>query len=205
MHCAATGQGGDLAATGHLQIVMIDQRLFQAGAAHQRAVIAQQCDGLVTQRLQQRRALIHIELEAAKAVIRHALIKAHRVLIAHQQAVFLCRYAHIGRGVGMEHRIDFRSRLEDAGVDDQPAADVARSVLQWCAIEVEFLQAGGGDFLEHHVARLEQQALRLVGQAQRHMHIRQVVEAEMRQHPVHHGQVHARLPFFRTDRITQRG
>jgi predicted amidohydrolase YtcJ len=34
-------QGGDLAATGHLQIVMIDQRLFQAGAAHQRAVIAQ--------------------------------------------------------------------------------------------------------------------------------------------------------------------
>ena len=49
MHCAAPGQGGDLAATGHLQIVMIDQRLFQAGAAHQRPVIAQQRNGLVTQ------------------------------------------------------------------------------------------------------------------------------------------------------------
>ena len=47
MHCTAPGQGGDLAATGHLQIVMIDQRLFQAAAAHQRTMIAQQGDGFV--------------------------------------------------------------------------------------------------------------------------------------------------------------
>ena len=149
----------------------------------------------------ERRALAHVELEAAEIVIGDGAHEMHGVLVDRQQSLLLRGDAHDRRRVRMDGGIDIRPCRQDAGMDYQPAAaQFWQTLLPRIAIEIELAKIGGGDLVEERIGMLDQEGVGLVGNAQAQMIVREVAGAVMRHDAVGGGEFEPRVPFHIADR-----
>ena len=70
---------------------------------------------------------------------------------------------------GVHHAIDVRPRLVDAAVNGEACCVEAAIVAVDLAVEVHLDQARGGDLMEQIAVIVDQEALRIVGNAHRHV------------------------------------
>jgi hypothetical protein len=153
-------------------------------------------------------ALLLVEVDRhALVVVIADLAEEHRVLRQRQQAALERGHRHAGGRMRMDHAVHVVARLVDRAVDHEAGlvdAVAGAGIEHQPAVEVDFHEARGGDFLVGVSIGVDEEVTLLAGHAARDVVVDQVVHAEQRDQPVAGRDVHAHRPLFGTYPVSWR-
>src|SRR5215470_7606589 len=205
----ASAHGERLRAACALQAVGVIERLADARADRERAVVPQQHHVGVTQIGDQPLALLELDRDTLVVVIGD-LLEAQRGLGHWQQAALERGHGHSGDRVRVDHAVNRWLRPVNRAVDDvarwvELVAESLRKLRlpQHVPVEVHLDQRGGAHLVVHHAERVKEKLL-LARDPRRDVVVDEVVHAEVAHEPIRARTVDAGLPLGRADLAFQR-
>ena len=161
--------------------------------------------GLVTEIRHEPRLLVVTQRGALEIVVAQAREHRDRMLGDGEQARPLRRDGDAVQRVRVQHALGVVARGVDGAVDDEArGVDGKGRVLELLALLVDLDQARGGDLVEEHAVRIDQELVRRARHPRRDVGEHEVLPAEACHEPVAGGEIHPHRPFFGRDLVFQR-
>ncbi|MCY1294532.1 hypothetical protein D9M70_438310 [compost metagenome] len=161
--------------------------------AHDQCVVAAEIG-------EQPRLLGEVHHRAGEVVVAHPVVEHVRMLGDRQQSAGHGGHRRAGARVGVQDDVRIRAGGVHRGVDDIGGgvdAEAVVGLVHQGAVEVDLVQAGGGDFLVQHAERIEQDVLGLARHPRGDVVVDQVGHAVGVNRTVQRGQFDAHFPFGR--------
>jgi hypothetical protein len=163
-------------------------------------VVAQHEEAPVAQIAHQARLLLVVERDALVVVIGQRREHEDRLLRDRQHAAPLGRHGDAVQGVQVDDAAGVLARGVDRAVDGEAGrVDLVRAVHHLGAAEIHLDQAGGGDLVEQHPVRVDEEVVLRPGHPRRDVGEDQVVPPVVGDQPVAGGQIHSLAPLLFTD------